>query len=136
MMHIIKRISLSVLLTASTIAYFSPYTLAVVPSYSQASTLNKGRGNLGRWFMKAGELIFAPAVGAFVTGKIEDARASESREAELASQIHQEVYSFFKQYGYPIPVNNQNINLLMTRVGARRSERTFVIQRMRLYWGS
>ncbi|MBD1855493.1 MULTISPECIES: hypothetical protein [Leptolyngbya] len=136
MMHIIKRISLSVLLTASTIAYFSPYTLAVVPSYSQASALNKGRGNAGRWIMKAGKQIFVTAAGAVVTGTIEDARAAESREAELASKIHQEVYRFFKQYGYPIPVNDQNVNLLMTRIAAKRSERTFVTQRMWMYWRS
>lgn len=145
-MQYAKRIVIGTLLSAFTVSTFSPVRVATASSNSLKTPLTKAdliaRGGVGKFILKAGKWVFVTAAGAVVNGAVSEAASGavsgindRNRLEQLAQRIHQEELNYYNQYGRPIPVNNQNVNILMSRVGASPSEQGYVINRMNLYWG-
>ena len=53
-----------------------------------------------------------------------------TRKEELSNLIGSEETNFHTYQGYFIPVTDENVNVLMQRINAKKSERSFVIARM------
>jgi hypothetical protein len=139
-MQFIKVVAVGFLLPAIAISVAIPSKIAVGSSkFTEPNLIAQGRWG---FIKKAGKLIFMTAGGAFIEGAASEAGSAtvggindRNRLEELAQSIHQEEYAYYTQFGQPIPVNDQNVNILMSRVGALPAEQGYVINRMNLYWG-
>lgn len=57
------------------------------------------------------------------------------RQLQLLDGVRYQQYMFYQAYGYPIPLNSQNLGVVMSRVGAYPNEARYIATAM-YYFGS
>ena len=91
----------------------------------------------GKWAFRVGGAVGAAAItnaaGSAATAATNHAIESW-RQNQLIDVINQEEQNFYSSSGTPIPVTERNVTILMQKIEAVQSERTFIVECMNVYW--